>query len=162
MSMDASTTTMTFTLVRDAFGRLVLTDAHGVHHEGVTPVRAFPIAAPDEGVSVVDAHGHELAWIARLSALPEAPRQLLLEELAHREFTPVIERLEAVSTFATPSTWAVVTDRGPAIFVLKSEDDIRRLPNGALLINSSHGVPFAVRDRLALDANSRRLLERFL
>lgn len=159
MSLDA---TPHFTLARDAFGRLLLTDAQGVRHEGITPVRAFPIAAPDEGVSLVDAHGHELAWIDRLSALPEAPRQLLQDELAHREFTPVIERLEAVSTFATPSTWTVATDRGPASFVLKSEDDIRRLPKGALLITSSHGVLFAVRDRLALDAHSRRLLERFL
>lgn len=159
MSLDAI---INFTLDRDAFGRLVLTDAQGVRHEGITPVRAFPIAAPDEGVSLVDAHGHELAWIDRLSALPEAQRQLLQGELAHREFTPVIERLEAVSTFATPSTWTVATDRGPASFVLKSEDDIRRLPKGALLITSSHGVLFAVRDRLALDAPSRRLLERFL
>lgn len=160
--MSSSDALMTFTLARDAFGRLVLTDAQGVHHEGVTPVRAFPIAAPDEGVSLVDTHGHELAWIARLSALPEAPRQLLQEELALREFTPVIERLEAVSTFGTPSSWAVATDRGQAIFVLKSEDDIRRLADGALLITSSHGVQFAVRDRMALDAASRRLLERFL
>lgn len=158
-SNDALTT---FTLDRDPFGRLVLTDAQGVHHEGITPVRAFPIAAPDEGVSLVDTHGRELAWIPRLSALPETPRQLLLGELAHREFTPVIERLEAVSTFGTPSTWAVTTDRGPATFVLKTEDDIRRLTGGALLITSSHGVQFAVRDRLALDAASRRLLERFL
>ena len=159
MSSDAM---MTFTLARNAFGRLVLTDAHGVHHEGVTPVRAFPIAAPDEGVSLIDTHGRELAWITRLSALPEAPRQLLQDELALREFTPVIERLEAVSTFGTPSSWSVATDRGPAIFVLKSEDDIRRLAGGALLITSSHGVQFSVRDRMALDAPSRRLLERFL
>ncbi|MGH6648950.1 DUF1854 domain-containing protein [Aquabacterium sp.] len=153
---------MTFTLDRDAFGHLVLTDAQGVRHEGVTPVRAFPIEAPGEGVSLVDTHGHELAWIARLDALPEAPRQLLQDELAHREFTPVIERLVAVSTFGTPSTWTVATDRGPTTFVLKSEDDIRRLAGGALLITSSHGVPFAVRNRLALDMASRRLLERFL
>ncbi|RZL03104.1 MAG: DUF1854 domain-containing protein [Rubrivivax sp.] len=157
-----SSAAMSFTLARDAFGHLVLTDAQGVRHEDVTPVRAFPIAAPDEGVSLVDVHGHELAWIDRLSALPDATRQLLHDELAHREFTPVIERLQAVSTFGTPSTWTVSTDRGPATFVLKSEDDIRRLAGGALLITSSHGVPFAVRDRMALDVASRRLLERFL
>ncbi len=155
-------TTMTFTLGRDNFGRLVLIDAQGVRHDGVTPVRAFPIAAPDEGLSLVDTHGHELVWIARLSALPDEARQLLLEELSVREFTPVIEHLKAVSTFGTPSSWAVTTDRGPAIFVLKSEDDIRRLAGGALLITSSHGVQFAVRDRMALDKASRRLLERFL
>lgn len=149
-------------LVRDPFGRLVYTGPDGMPHQGVTPVRAFPIAAPDDGLSLIDAHGHELAWVERLSALPEAPRRLIEEELAHREFTPVIERLDAVSTFGTPSTWTVRTDRGPTSFVLKTEDDIRRLAQGALLITSSHGVLFAVRDRLALDAHSRKLLERFL
>lgn len=56
----------------------------------------------------------------------------------------------------------MTTDRGPTSFTLRSEDDIRRLPGHALLILGSHGVTFAVRDRLALDANSRRLLDRFL
>ena len=32
----------------------------------------------------------------------------------------------------------------------------------ALLVLSGHGVTFAVRDRLALDGPSRRLLDRFL
>ncbi len=33
-----------FTLTRNAFGRLVLTLDDGTAHEGVVPVRAFPIA----------------------------------------------------------------------------------------------------------------------
>ncbi len=149
-------------LHRDAFGRLVLTDGQGVAHAGVVPVRAFPITAPDEGLSLVGADGHELAWCERLSALPAGPRALIEEELATREFTPVIRRLLSVSTLATPSTWEVDTDRGATRFVLRSEDDIRRLDGQALLILSSHGVHFAVRDRRALDPHSRRLLERFL
>ena len=148
-------------LQRNTFGRLVLTDAQGLNHVGVVPVRAFPIDAPDEGLSLLGADGHELAWVERLSALPAALRQLLEEELAQREFTPVIQRIRAVSTFSTPSTWEVDTDRGPTNFVLRSEDDIRRLEGQALLILASHGVSFAVRDRLALD-HSRRLLDRFL
>ncbi len=149
-------------LQRNPFGRLVLTDAQGVEHSGVVPVRAFPIGAPDEGLSLLGSDGHELVWVDRLSALPAELRQLLGEELAQREFTPVIERIEAVSTFSTPSTWQVHTDRGRTDFVLRSEDDIRRLEGQALLIQASHGVSFAVRDRLALDAHSRRLLDRFL
>jgi hypothetical protein len=149
-------------LQRNPFGRLVLTDAQGVEHSGVVPVRAFPIGAPDEGLSLVGGDGHELVWVDRLSALPADLRELLDEELAQREFTPVIQRIEAVSTFSTPSTWQVDTDRGRTDFVLRSEDDIRRLEGQALLIMASHGVSFAVRDRLALDAHSRRLLDRFL
>jgi len=146
----------------DPQGRLVLTDLNGVAHVGVTPVRAHPISAPDEGLSLVGAHGHELAWVERLSGLPEALRELLAAELAAREFHPVLKRLISVNTFATPSTWRVDTDRGEVDFVLKSEEDIRRLGEGRLLITSSHGVQLQVPDRWALDKPSKKLLERFL
>ena len=149
-------------LHRNAFGRLVLVDEQGLEHVGVVPVRAFPIGAPDEGLSLLGTDGHELVWVDRLAELPADLRALLTEELAQREFTPVIQRIRAVSTFSTPSTWQVDTDRGATSFVLRSEDDIRRLEDQALLILASHGVTVAVRDRLALDAHSRRLLDRFL
>ena len=146
----------------DAFGRLLLTDLNGVAHAGVTPVRAHPISAPDEGVSLVGVHGHELAWIPRLSGLPDGPRHLLQAELVGREFHPTLQRLISVNTFATPSTWRIQTDRGEVDFVLKSEEDIRRLDECRLLITSNHGVQLQVPDRWALDRQSKRLLERFL
>lgn len=151
-----------FQITRDPFGKLVYTGADGVAHVGVVPVRAFPIAAPDEGLSIVGPDGHELAWIPRLSALLNPERALVEAELAVREFTPTITRLRAVSTFSVPSTWSVDTDRGPTDVVLKSEDDIRRLGNGRLLIGTSHGLNLAIPDMAALDRASRRLLERFL
>ena len=149
-------------LERDSFGRLILTDAEGAVHEGVVPVRAHPISAPDEGLSLVGADGHELAWIARLSALPQAERELLEAELASRDFMPRVTRLKSVSTFSTPSQWTVETDRGEASFILRTEEEIRRLGEGRLLIASSHGLQFLIQDRFALDRHSRKLLERFL
>lgn len=155
-------TTPDFILARDAFGRLVLTTAQGARHEGVVPVRAFPIAAPEEGISLVSGEGHELAWIERLADLPAATRTLVLEELASREFMPEIRRLRQVSSFATPSTWEVETDRGDARLVLKGEEDIRRLGPASLLIADVHGIQFLIRDLNALDRHSRGLLDRFL
>ncbi len=151
-----------FDLRRDAFGRLVLTDAEGREHVGVVAVRAFPIAAPDEGVSVVDGDGHELAWVARLSDEAEPRRSLLAEALEQREFMPVLQRLKAVSSFGTPSTWQVDTDRGPTSFVLKGEEDIRRLGPGLLIVNDAHGVQYLIRDLAQMDRHSRKLLDRFL
>lgn len=153
---------MDYSLHRNPFGRLVLTAADGSTHEGVVPVRAFPVAAPDEGISLVGTEGHELAWIDDLRAAPEAIRGLIAEELAGRDFMPVISRLVSVSSFATPSTWTVETDRGPTSFVLKGEEDIRRLPGGVLMISDSHGVQFLIRELHALDRHSRKLLDRFL
>lgn len=154
--------TAPFQLERDAHGRLLLTTADGVRHAGVVPVRAFPIAAPHEGLAMVDADGREVAWVNALDRLNAPLRSLIEEELVSREFTPEIRRIVAVSTFSTPSVWQVDTDRGLASFVLKGEEDIRRLKDGALWISDSHGIQFVVRDRRALDRRSRRLLERFL
>ncbi|MEI7465433.1 MAG: DUF1854 domain-containing protein [Burkholderiales bacterium] len=151
-----------FQLERDAHGRLVLTTADGTRHQGVVPVRAFPIAAPNEGLSLVDGDGREVAWVDALDKLPSPLRALITEELLSREFNPVIRRIVSVSTFSTPSIWQVDTDRGVTSFVLKGEEDIRRLNDGALWIADSHGIQFIVRDRRALDRRSRRLLGRFL
>jgi hypothetical protein len=151
-----------FKLERHASGRLLLTDSQGQQHLGVVPVRAFPIAAPDEGVSLVGSEGHELVWLERLDDLPAELRSLLEEELALRDFVPEITRISSVSSFGTPSTWEVETDRGATSFVLKGEEDIRRLSRQSLLIAAGHGVHFSVKDMGALDRASRRLLERFL
>ena len=153
---------MSFELQRNAFGRLVFSGEDGVVHEGVVPVRAFPIGAPLEGLSLLSAEGHELAWIERLDDLPAAQRALVDEALAERDLAPEIRRLHAVSTFSTPSTWTVDTDRGATRFVLKGEEDIRRVGRSMLLIADSQGLQFVVRDLTALDRHSRRLLERFL
>ncbi len=150
------------TLLRNAAGGLTFTVGTGEVHEGVVPVRAFPIGAPDEGISLTGSDGHELAWIENLADLPEAVRILLREELAIREFTPEISRISHVSSYATPSTWQVTTDRGDAELLLKAEDHIRRLSHASLLITDAHGVSFLLRDIEKLDAHSRKLLDRFL
>jgi hypothetical protein len=151
-----------WTLSQHPQGELQLQTADGQQHLGVIPVRAFPLAAPDEGLSLVGSDGHELVWIERLDTLDAATRELIEAALAPREFMPRIERIESVSTFSTPSTWRVLTDRGPADLVLKAEDDIRRLGEGRLLILDSHGIQFVVPDQFALDRASKRLLNRFL
>lgn len=151
-----------FTLDRDAFGRLVVRLADGTAHADVVAVRAYPISAPDEAVSLLDVDGHELVWIARLADLPEDTRALLDEELGRREFMPEIRGISAVSGFVTPCTWEVVTDRGTTRFVLPGEEAIRRLSRSTLLIADTHGIHYLVRDVAALDRTSRKLLDRFL
>lgn len=160
--MNTNTNTISFELARDTFGRLVLTDAQGERHVGVTPVRAFPLSAPNEGVSLVGSEGRELVWVDRVDQLPAPTQALLTEELAVRDFAPTLLKLHGVSSFGVPSTWTVSTDRGDTSFVLKAEEDIRRLDGGALLIASAHGVQFRIPDTKALDRASRKLLERFL
>ena len=159
----SSTTAAKLRLHRDAAGRLVLTDDAGVGHVGVVPVRAFPLAAPDESLAIVGPTGRELAWVDRFDQLDAPTRRLVDEELAPRELVPEIRRLLRVSSVVTPCTWFVETDRGDTEFALKAEEDIRRLPGGsALLIASAHGMQYRIADRAALDRASRKLLDRFL
>lgn len=147
---------------RNQAGRLVLTLDDGQMHEGVVPVRAFPVFAPDKCLAIMSSDGKELAWVDDPSALPEDVRMLLQEEVATREMMPEIMRITAVSTYSTPSTWSVTTDRGATQFVLKAEEDIRRLLAGMLIITDSHGMRFLLRDMQALDKHSKKILDRFL
>ncbi|MGO4279447.1 MULTISPECIES: cyanophycin metabolism-associated DUF1854 family protein [Cupriavidus] len=151
-----------YTLSRNPFGKLVLTTADGTAHEGVVPVRAFPIAAPDDGVGMISTDGRELAWIPRLDTLPAPMRALIESELAAREFMPEIRSIVGVSTYATPSVWTVRTDRGQTDLVLRGEEDIRRLTGSTLLISDNHGIHYLIRDLSALDKPSRKILDRFL
>ena len=149
-------------LRRDAFGKLVFTSAEGEDFVGVIPVRAFPIQAPTRGISLVRDGGKEVAWIDDLAAVPEQIRTLVTEELEGREFIPEILTIKSVSSFATPCTWYVKTDRGETEFVLKVDEDIRRVGEASLLIADSHGINFLVRDMFRIDKGSRKILDRFL
>jgi len=152
----------TFNLRRDAFGKLVLTNAEGEEFVGVAPVRSFPVQAPTKGISLVRDGGKEVAWIDDIETMPADIRALVTEELDGREFMPEILSIQSVSSFATPCTWTVKTDRGDTEFVLKGEEDIRRLGAYALLIADSHGIHFLIRDMFAIDKGSRKILDRFL
>jgi hypothetical protein len=148
-------------LRRDAFGCLLLRTSSG-REVPVTPVRSFPISDPGAGLALVGTDGSELVWIEGPDELAPETLKLIREELASREFTPEIQRIVSVSSFATPSRWQVETDRGPAQLVLKGEEDIRRLSTGTLLIADYSGVQFLIRHVPALDKPSRRLLDHFL
>ena len=154
--------TTSFQLRRDSFGKLVLTTAEGEEHAGVIPVRAFPIQAPTRGISMVRDGGKEVAWIDDLDQVPEQVRRLVQEEIEGREFIPEILHIKEVSSFATPCTWFVKTDRGDTEFVLKVDEDIRRVGEASLLIADNHGINYLVRDMFRIDKHSRRILDRFL
>jgi hypothetical protein len=153
---------MDFQLEHDAFGRLVLTLADGQRHVGVTPIRGFPISDPTHGLSLCDTEGHEVAWIDDLSELPAAVRETMEAELRDREFLPQIRRVLRVSLQVDPCEWEVETDRGRTTFVLKSDDDVRRLGANRAIVTDAYGIRYLIPDTTSLDRASRRILERYL
>jgi hypothetical protein len=151
-----------FSLSHDAWGRLVLVDTDGRKHVGVEPVRAFPISDPTKWVAICSPEGKEVVCIEDLAGLPEEVRRILEEELARREFVPVIRKITRASSDAAPTEWEVVTDRGPTRFTLDSDDHVRRLGPHRVLITDSRGLRYAIPDTRALDVSSRRILDRHL
>lgn len=151
-----------FQLHRNSFQKLVLTTLQGEVFEDVRPVRAFPIQSPQQGISMVVENGREIAWIGALADLEISLRELIAQELEGREFMPEISSIEKVSSFSTPCTWFVKTDRGDTAFVLKGEEDIRRIGQTSLLISDNHGIHFLIRDMFEIDKHSRKILDRFL
>jgi hypothetical protein len=150
-----------FTLERDPWGRLVLTDAEGRRHEGVVPARAFPVSDPEHWVSICDARGREVLFIERLTDVPPAVRQVLEHELTRREFVPKITRIIS-ATREEPSRWRVETDRGPTEFQVNHEDDVRRVEPHQASILDSHGTRYWIPDYRQLDGASRRILDRYI
>ncbi|MBP6720627.1 MAG: DUF1854 domain-containing protein [Rhodoferax sp.] len=151
-----------FQLTRDSFGRLVLTNPEGEVFEGVVPVRAYPIQAPQDGVALVATDGHEVGWLDRLADAPPSVQVLIQEALDTREFMPEIQDIVSVTSFSTPCTWTVKTDRGDTRFVLRGDEDIRRVGPTVLLVTDSHGIQFKIRDLALLSKESRRIMDRFL
>ena len=154
--------TTDFSLQRDDFQKLVLIDANGARFEDVRPVRSFPIQSPSQGISLVLENGQEVAWIDDLNDLNAEVRALIDTELEGREFMPEIARIVSVTSFATPCTWHVETDRGNTSFVLKGDEDIRRIGKESLLIADNHGIHFLIRNMFDIDKHSRKILDRFL
>jgi hypothetical protein len=143
-------------------GRWFYVTAQGVRYEHVLAVRSFPVAAPDEGIALVNIDGKELLWIPNLSQVESKARANIQKAITQREFMPQILKLYGVSSFITPSTWDIETDRGRTALLLKGEEDIRRLSGTVLLVTDGHGIQFLIRDLAQMDRTSRKLLDRFL
>jgi hypothetical protein len=148
-----------FGLERDQWGQLVFIAADGQRHASVEPISLFPISAPEAWISICSADGTELACIENPNTLPAEVRRLLYEELSRREFVPVITRIVRVSGNTEPCEWQVETDRGPTRFVLKSEDDVRRLGDDEVVILDAHGTRYHITNVSRMDVKSRRIVE---
>lgn len=151
-----------FTLRLDGRRRLVLSDNDGQEHVDVTPVRAFPLSDPLHFISICDAAGRELVQLASMDDLDAGQRALVEEELAQREFVPVILRIVNTPALTEPSSWSVETDRGGTTFEVESEDSVHRRAPRQVSIVDVRGIRYLIPDTRALDAHSRKVLEQFL
>jgi hypothetical protein len=148
-----------FSLERDPWGQLVYIGPNNERKSPIVPVPLFPISDSEHWVSLRGPNGEELVCIEDPSELALDIQQLLSDELARREFVPIIERIVRVSGNSEPCELQVETDRGPTRFVLKSEEDVRRIGDHQILIIDAHGTRYQIPDVKKVDAKTRRIVE---
>jgi hypothetical protein len=146
-------------LAHDAYGRLIVTDSQGNRFPGVEPVRAFPLTDPDRWIALLDDRGREIHLIEAPDQLAPDARRVLLDELARREFLPVIQSIESISGHAPRRRWTAVTDRGRVEFQVEGDDSLRRLGPHRLLVTDRDGLRYLIEDTQALPPKIRRKLQ---
>ena len=147
---------------RDDWGRLLLSSPDVAEPTLVEPVRCFPLTHPRGQIALLDPEGRELVRLKSVDDLPMPAREILERELIEREFAPVILRILRTTASSLPGSWDVETDRGATRFDLDSEDDIRRLPDGTVILADSNGIRYRIPSVGQLDAGSRAILRQFL
>lgn len=151
-----------FELSRNAFGRLICHCLATDKVDHVIPVRAFPLLYPTDGISLMNEIGQEVAWIEKLTDLPDEMQKLVAEELAQRELMPVIKKVLSISNYNTPSLFRVVTNKGETRFMLQDDSDIRRVNTQMILFTDPLGVSFLIPNVFELDSRSRQMIEHFI
>ena len=148
-----------FQLSRDEWSHLKLSDSAGHEYLDVAVIPLFPISASKQWVSIVSSDGEEIACLDSIQGLSANSVALLEEELALREFVPIIEKIVSVSGITEPCEWFVETNHGPTNFVLKTEEDVRRISAKAVNITDANGIRYRVDDMKKLDKRSRAFVE---
>lgn len=158
-SLRDSTGEWRFTLSRDVWQHLQLTDGKGVVHRDVSVVPLFPVSTRKEWISILASDGEELVSLRDLSVLTDSNRELIEQELAFREFVPQILKVLWVSGTQEPCEWEVETNYGRTRFVLNSEEDVRRVSAWTVHFLDASGGRFRVEDIRKLDSRSRAYVE---
>ncbi|MDZ4848385.1 MAG: DUF1854 domain-containing protein [Pirellulaceae bacterium] len=146
-------------LSRDQWGHLILTDQKGKQYDDVLVVPLFPISEPRKWISIVSADGKEIECVEDPSEFSPDTLEHLNKELMYRDFVPRITKVISVSGTTEPCEWHVQTNHGPTNFVLKAEEDIRRLSDHEVMIIDANGGRFRIDDTRQLDKRSLRFIE---
>jgi hypothetical protein len=145
---------------RNERGKLVVTLGCGVETvEGVRPLRAFPLTAPDSQIVLLDADDNELGVIRDLKALDRETREAIEAELEIAYLVTRVQEIRSVLSRFGVTTWDLETDRGPRIAHVKERSDIRPMPDGRIVLTDVDGVKYEIPPLKELDERSRSWLE---
>jgi hypothetical protein len=135
----------------------------GEWKENVRLVRAFPLSATSENISIRDEKNVEFGIIERVDDLAKASKKLVEEELDRRYFTPQITRIVALKNDTSMWWFDVETTRGRSDFYVRNwRDNAYELTPGRWQIISVDGGRYEILNLDDLDDRSQILIEQLL
>ncbi len=122
--------------------------------------RCFPLTSPDAFISIQDESGRELGIMKDLAGLDPDSRKALDEYMDRRYFTPIIEKITALTQEASMWRWEVSTQRGISQFYIRGvRDSVHEVAPKRWQVVSIDGQRYEIRNFDELDAKSRDLFE---
>jgi len=122
--------------------------------------RVFPLSNPDAFISIQDQSDHEVGVLESLEGMARDQREIVMQELDRRYFTPIVERIDELKQDAGMWKFVVQTQRGPAEFYVRNwRDSAHEATRGRWQILSVDGLRFEIRQVENLDERSQILLE---
>ena len=125
--------------------------------------RAFPFEMLWEFISVLDEDQNEIGIIRSVDLFEEDGKDLLVQELERRYYSPVIRRILSMKERYGFSYWTVETDEGEMQFTLHDTfRSIVRAGEFRAILMDVDGNRFDIPDVRALDRKSYKKIELYL
>ncbi|HBZ02944.1 MAG TPA: hypothetical protein DEO83_03935 [Lachnospiraceae bacterium] len=146
-------------------GGFVSLDYDGVHYDRVKVVRLFPFSDADKYISIREYsnESREIGIIEDMNELSDETREILMEQLELRYFTPVIEKIYSIKDEFGYAYFHVMTDKGECKFAINmGSNAVTKLSDTRLIILDVDENRFEIRDVDKLTQKERRMLDLFL
>ncbi len=136
--------------------RVDLELASGQRFEKLEARRMFPISDPEHWVTLLDEEKREVAVIPRLDQLEAEDAAAVLDSLKEYYLIPQILSVLKVENRPGGCTVQAQTDHGLCTFKVENrQQDIKRLPDGRILIRDANDNRYEILDCGRLDRKSR-------
>lgn len=146
-------------------GGFVSLSVDGEEYPRVQVARMFPFSKPDRYISVRTAEetSKEIGVIKDMSDIPTEVREMLLEQLALRYFTPIIKKVYQVKDQYGYAYFDVETDRGRCRFVIHMGGNaVVHLSDTRIIISDIDENRFEIPDVSKLTVKEQKKLDLFL
>lgn len=146
-------------------GGFVSLTVEGEEYARVQVVRMFPFSKPDQYISIRTAEetSKEIGVIADMGTFSGEVREMLLEQLALRYFTPIIEKVYQVKDEYGYAYFDVGTDRGRCRFVIHMGGNaVVHLSDTRIIISDIDENRFEIPDVSKLTIKEQKKLDLFL